>query len=128
MTDRTVITSDRAPAIVGPYSHAIAASGLIFLSGQLPIDPKTNQMVFGDVRAHAVQCLTNAQAILEAAGSGLHRVVRTTVYLTDLATFDLVNAAYLEVFGEVDPPARAVVEVSALPRGVDVEIELIALA
>jgi len=124
---REEVRTDSAPAPVGPYSQGIRAGELVFVSGQIPLDPATGAKVEGEIEDEARQVLANLRAVLEAAGSGMDRVVRATVYLTDLALFPRVNAVYAEAF-EVDPaPARATVEVSALPLGAQVEIDAIAL-
>ncbi len=129
MTDtpnQSEVHTDQAPAPVGPYSQAITLGNLIFLSGQIPLDPKTGDLVPGDIEEQTRQILRNLAAVLEAAGSGLSSVVKTTVYLTDMSAFPRVNAIYAEAF-EFDPaPARATVEVSALPLGARVEIDAIA--
>ena len=122
---RTVHTQD-APAAIGPYSQAVVAGGLVFCSGQIAMDPSTGALVEGDVAAQTRQVLANLDAVLRAAGSSLDRVVKCTVYLTSMDDFSLMNMAYAEAFGATRP-ARAAVEVSRLPRGVDVEIDAIAL-
>ncbi len=127
MTERSVISSDGAPAAIGPYSQAIRAGGLVFVSGQIPLDPETGQVVEGGIQAQAVRVLDSLRAILEASGSGMDRVVKTTVFLTDLGDFAAVNAVYARFFPHA-PPARATVQVAALPRGVGIEIEAVALA
>lgn len=124
----TAIRTDHAPAPVGPYNQAVQAAGLLFCSGQIALDPVSGEMVGGgDVEAETRQVLANLQAVLVAAGSGASRVVRTTVYLADLADFARVNAIYDEVFGQGVAPARACVQVAALPKGARVEIDCIAL-
>lgn len=115
----------QAPQAIGPYSQAIVCNGWIFVSGQLGLDPTTGELVGPDVAAQTHQVLRNLKAILEAAGSGLERVVKTTIYLADMQDFKTVNAVYAEYFKEA-PPARATVQVAALPRGGLVEIEAIA--
>jgi reactive intermediate/imine deaminase len=122
------IETEAAPAPVGPYNQAVAAGGLLWCSGQIALDPATGVLVGdGDVEAETRQVLVNLQAVLAAAGSGPDRVVRTTVFLADLADFALVNALYAEVFGAGISPARACVQVSALPKGARVEIDAVAL-
>ena len=117
-----------APEPVGPYNQAVAAAGLVFCSGQIALDPGSGAMVGqGDVEAETRQVLANLRAVLAAAGSGPERVVRTTVFLTDLADFSAVNAIYAETFGGGVSPARACVQVAALPKGARVEIDAIAL-
>ena len=124
---RTVISTDRGPKAIGPYSQAIQANGFLFISGQIPLDPKTNQLVEGDIRVQTERALENLKGILEAAGSSLGRVVKTTVFLKDMGEFAAMNEVYGRYFPS-DPPARATVEVARLPRDVRVEIDLIALA
>ena len=123
-----VITA-AAPAPVGPYSQAVKAGGVLYCSGQIALDPLTGAMVgAGDVEAETRQVLSNLKAVLEAGGSSPSQVLRTTVFLADLADFALVNGIYAEVFAEGVSPARACVEVAALPKGARVEIDCIALA
>ena len=124
---REVISTDRGPRAIGPYSQAIKANGFIFVSGQIPLDPRTQQMVEGDVARQTERVLENLKGILEGAGSSLERVVKTTVYLKDLADFAAMNEVYGRYFSS-SPPARATVEVARLPKEARVEIELIALA
>ena len=117
-----------APAPVGPYNQAVKAGGLLFCSGQIALDPATGEMVgSGDVEAETRQVLANLQAVLAAAGCSPQQVVRTTVFLADLADFAKVNALYAEVFGAGVSPARACVQVAALPKGGRVEIDCIAV-
>ena len=120
---QAVTTSD-APAPVGPYNQAVQAGGWLYCSGQIPLDPASGEMVGnGDVKAETRQVLRNLQAVLSAAGTDASKVVRTTVYLVDLADFQAVNAIYAEIFGEGISPARACVQVAALPKGSKVEID-----
>ncbi len=121
---RTVAT-EQAPKAIGPYSQAIIWNGLVFLSGQIPLDPATNQLVEGDVARQTARVLDNIQAVLEASGSSLERVLKTTVYLKDMSDFPRMNEVYGRYFPS-NPPARATVEVSRLPRDVRVEIDAIA--
>ncbi|MDM7937753.1 MAG: Rid family detoxifying hydrolase [Cyanobium sp. CZS 48M] len=122
------ITTAAAPAPVGPYNQAVKAGGLLFCSGQIALDPASGVLVGGgDVEAETRQVLTNLQAVLSAAGCTAQQVVRTTVFLTDLADFAKVNALYAEVFSAGVSPARACVQVAALPKGALVEIDCIAL-
>ena len=124
---QAVVTA-AAPAPVGPYNQAVLAGGLLFCSGQIALDPATGAMVgAGDVEAETRQVLANLQAVLAAAGCTPQQVVRTTVFLADLADFAAVNAIYGEVFGEGVSPARACVEVAALPKAARVEIDCIAV-
>ena len=125
MKDR--VQTDSAPKAIGPYSQAIKANGLVFASGQIPLDPTTMQIVEGGIREQTERVMNNLSAVLQAAGSSLDRVVKTTVFLTDLADFADMNETYGRFFGEA-PPARSTVQVSRLPRDVRVEIDLIALA
>ncbi|MSP24870.1 MAG: RidA family protein [Myxococcales bacterium] len=122
---KTAIHTDRAPRAIGPYSQAIKAGALVFCSGQIALDPMTGQLVDGDVEAQARQVMSNLGAVLEAAGASFGDVVKTTIFLANLADFQKVNAIYAEYFPD-PPPARATVEVSGLPRGALVEIDAIA--
>jgi 2-iminobutanoate/2-iminopropanoate deaminase len=124
MSARTIST-DRAPRAIGPYSQGIAAAGLLFLSGQVPLDPRTGSLVQGTVQEEVARVLENLKGVLEAAGTGLDRVVRTTVYLTNLKDFEAMNEVYARSFGD-NRPARSTVQVAALPRGARVEIDAIA--
>jgi len=119
------ISTDAAPAAIGPYSQAIVSGDLAFLSGQVPIDPKTGELVTGDIAVQTERVLDNLAAVLAAAGSGFDKVVKTTIYLVDLGDFQAVNATYAKRFSAA-PPARATVQVSALPKGARVEIDAIA--
>jgi reactive intermediate/imine deaminase len=121
------IATKDAPAAIGPYSQAVRAGGLVFVSGQIPLDPATGQIVAGDVAAQTQRVLKNLEAILAAAGCAFRDVVRTTIYLVDLAHFGDVNDVYARFFA-VPYPARVTVQVSALPRGSLVEIDAIATA
>lgn len=121
------VTTEDAPAAIGPYSQAIKANGFVFVSGQVALDPRTGQLVGEDVKAQTRRVLENIKAILEASGSSLDKVVKATVYLKDLNHFNQMNEIYGEYFKE-NPPARATVQVSRLPRDAAVEIEVIALA
>ena len=120
------IRTERAPAPVGPYSQAIAFGDLVFASGQIPLDPSTGKTVGGEIEAQTEQVLENLRAVLEAGGASLGSVLKTTVYLTDLSLFPRVNAVYAGAFSAEPAPARATVEVAALPLGVAVEIDAIA--
>jgi 2-iminobutanoate/2-iminopropanoate deaminase len=125
MRDR--VQTDSAPKALGPYSQAIKANGLVFASGQIALDPATGSLVEGGIAEQTARVLNNLKAVLEAAGSSLDRVVKTTVFLADLNDFTAMNEAYGAFFGDV-PPARSTVEVSRLPRDVRVEIDVIALS
>jgi len=118
------VETGRAPQAIGPYSQAVKAGGFVFVSGQIPLRPD-GTLVEGDIRAQARQVLENVKAILEAAGSGLDRVVQVTAYLTDINDFQAFNEVYAEFFKE-PYPARAVVGVAALPKGVKVEVATVA--
>jgi 2-iminobutanoate/2-iminopropanoate deaminase len=121
------IQTDRAPQAIGPYSQAIKANGFIFASGQIPLDPATMKIVDGGVEEQTRQVLDNLKAVLEAAGSSLDRVVKTTVYLADMNEFAAMNEIYARYFGATKP-ARATVQVARLPRDVRVEIDVVALS
>ncbi len=121
------ISTPNAPGAIGPYSQAIKAGGMVFLSGQIPLDPATGQMVEGDVAAQTERVMKNLSAVLEAAGCSFDDVVRTTIFLTNLGDFQVVNEIYGRHFTS-NPPARATVQVAALPRGSKVEIDAIAIA
>jgi 2-iminobutanoate/2-iminopropanoate deaminase len=124
---KKLIATPHAPAAVGPYSQAVKAGGLLFCSGQIPLDPATGALAGEDIVTQTQRVLDNLRAVLEAAGSGLDRVVKTTVYLRDLGDFAAMNEVYGRCFSQ-EPPARATVEVAALPKGARVEIEAVALA
>ena len=124
---RVVISTEQAPRAIGPYSQAIRANGLVFLSGQIAIDPATGYLVEGGVTQQTRQVLENLKVVLEAAGSSLDNVVKSTVYLKSIEDFGKMNEIYGRYFAE-NPPARSTVEVSRLPRDVSVEIDFIATA
>ncbi len=121
---KVAISTDQAPPAIGPYTQAIAVGPFIFVSGQIPVDPKGN-LVQGDIVVQTCQVIANLKAVLAAAGLALKDVVKTTVFLADLADFQEMNRAYAEFFPG-HPPARSTVQVAALPRGVSIEIEAIA--
>jgi len=123
---RTVVSTKDAPAAIGPYSQAIRAGGFLFASGQIPIDPATGEMVNGDARAQTTRVLENVRAVLEAGGSSFERVVKSTVFLLDLADFAAMNEVYATYFPHA-PPARSTIQVARLPRDARVEIEIVAL-
>ncbi len=125
MSKRSVVSTSNAPAAIGPYSQAIRAGQFLFASGQLGLDPATGDLRDG-IEAQTRQALANLQAVLAEAGAGVANVVKTTIFLADLAHFATVNQLYGEVFGH-EPPARSTVQVAALPKGGLVEIEVIAL-
>jgi 2-iminobutanoate/2-iminopropanoate deaminase len=124
---KTIVQTDKAPAAIGPYSQAVKAGGFVFLSGQVALDPASGQVVEGDVRAQTERVLKNLQAVLAAAGSSLAAVVKATVFLADMNDFAAMNEVYGRFFSS-DPPARATVQAARLPKDVQVEIDLIALA
>ena len=121
------ISTDDAPKAIGPYSQGVRTGDLVFFSGQIPLDPATGDLVAGGIEEQTEQVMANMAAALEGAGIGFEQIVKTTIYLTDLGDFATVNEIYGRRFGAV-PPARATVEVSALPKGAQVEIEWIACA
>ena len=121
---RNVIATQHAPSAIGPYSQAIATSELVFISGQLPIDPISGKMLDGDIGEKTHQIMKNAAAIAKEAGTDLSRTIKTTIFLTDLADFQDVNKAYGSHFPEA-PPARSTIQVAALPLGSKIEIEFI---
>jgi 2-iminobutanoate/2-iminopropanoate deaminase len=121
-----VVSTDKAPGAIGPYSQAIKANGMVFCSGQIPIDPATGNFVSDDISEQTVQVFKNLQAVLEAAGSGFDRVVKTTVFLADMNDFAAMNEVYGQYFTD-NKPARATVQAARLPRDAKVEIECIAL-
>lgn len=123
---RTPVKTDGAPGAIGPYSQAIKAGGFVFVSGQIPIDPSTGQFVAGGVAEQTEQVLKNLSAVLEASGTSLARVVKTTVFLADMSDFAAMNEVYGRFFTN-EPPARATVAAAGLPRDARVEIELVAL-
>jgi 2-iminobutanoate/2-iminopropanoate deaminase len=122
---KIVVSTSNAPAAIGPYSQAVRAGNLLFISGQIPLDPASSQVVAGDIAVQSDRVLRNLAAILEAAGSNLEKVLKTTVYLRDLEEFAKMNQIYAKYFRDA-PPARATVQVARLPRDVSVEIDLIA--
>ena len=122
---KTIISTENAPKAIGPYSQAVAWNGLVYLSGQIPLDPATGQLVEGGIVEQTERVLQNLKAVLEAAGSDLGHVLKTTVFLKDMAEFAHMNEIYGHYFA-ANPPARATVEVARLPRDVRVEIECVA--
>jgi len=123
---KEIIKTDKAPAAIGPYSQAVKSGGFIFISGQIPLDPATGNVVEGGIKEQTERVMKNLEAVLEAAGTDIKAVVKTTIFLTNLSDFATVNEIYGAYFNE-NPPARATVEVSSLPKGVEVEIEAVAL-
>lgn len=124
---KEIISTDRAPKAIGPYSQAVKAGGFLFLSGQIPLDPATGEFVSGGIMEQTERVMDNIAAVLAEAGVGFDAVVKTTIFLTDLANFGVVNEVYGSRFS-AEPPARSTVEVKGLPRGALVEIEVLALA
>jgi 2-iminobutanoate/2-iminopropanoate deaminase len=122
---RKVVTAPKAPAAVGPYSAGIQIDNLVYTAGQIPLDPENGQLVAGEIEEQTQQALTNLKNVLEAAGSSLEWVVKTTVFLQNMGDFARMNSVYAEFF-QSDPPARSAVEVSALPLGALVEVEAVA--
>ena len=123
---RKIVETREAPAAVGPYVQGVVAAGLVWVSGQIPLDPSTGRLVEGGIEEQTRRALANVRAILEAGGTSLDRVVKTTVYLTDLSEFDAMNRVYAGVFGDVRP-TRVTVQVSRLPKDASVEIDAVAL-
>ncbi len=121
------ITTDKAPKVVGPYSQAIIANGLVFLSGQVAIDPKTNQFKGGSIEEQTKQSLDNLAAVLQSVGSSLNKALKTTVFLKDMADFEAMNKVYGQYFPE-HKPARSTIQIARLPKDALVEIEMIALS
>ena len=122
---KKIVATDKAPKAIGPYSQAVRSGDLLFLSGQIPLDPSSGEMVTGDVIVQTERVMENIAAVLAEAGLGFESVVKTTIFLTDLANFGAVNEIYGSRFSSA-PPARSTVEVKGLPRGAQVEIEVIA--
>ena len=125
MTTRKHVSTSEAPTPIGPYSQGVIAGGLLFVSGQIAIDPASSQLVSGDIEAQTEQVMKNLLAVLKAAKMGADNVVKTTVYLADLADFPKMNEVYARFLGKT-PPARSTIQAAALPRGVKVEIDVIA--
>ena len=124
--NKKVILTDKAPKAIGPYSQAIQAGDFLFLSGQIPIDPKTGDLIKGDIRQQTRQVLENIKGLLESEGLEMKDVVKVTVFLKDLGSFSQMNEVYANYFSSY-PPARSTVEVAKLPRDVEIEVEAIAL-
>lgn len=122
---KKAVVAEGAPAPIGPYSQAIVAAGFLFASGQIPLDPKTGQVVGEDITAQTERVMENLVAVLRQAGMGPENVVKTTVYLRDMAEFAQMNEVYGRYFGKDPAPARATIQAAALPRGVKVEIDLV---
>jgi 2-iminobutanoate/2-iminopropanoate deaminase len=126
-TVKQIVATREAPQAIGPYSQAVRAGGLVFLSGQIPLDPETGEFVAGGIGEQTEQVLRNISKVLEAAGTGLERVVKTTVYLADMNDFAAMNEVYARYF-ESEPPARSTVQAARLPRDARVEIDAVAIA
>jgi len=124
--EREAVQTQKAPAAIGPYSQGIKAGGFVYVSGQIPLTPDTQEMVTGDIKVQAEQVMQNVGAILEAAGSSYDKIVKTTIFLTDMGDFAAVNEVYGKYFSD-KPPARATIAVAQLPRSAAVEIEAVAL-
>jgi 2-iminobutanoate/2-iminopropanoate deaminase len=124
---KKIISTDRAPKAIGPYSQAVISNGFAFLSGQIPLDPATNQLIEGDITAQTERVFENIKGLLEACGSSLGQVVKTTVFIKDMGEFAKMNEVYARYFPE-NPPSRSTIEAARLPRDVRIEIECIALA
>jgi 2-iminobutanoate/2-iminopropanoate deaminase len=123
---RKTVSTDKAPGAIGPYSQAVKTETMVFVSGQLAIDPATGNLVTGDIKAETRQAVNNLKSILEAAGSSLAKVIKTTLFIKDMNDFPAINEAY-GAFFQSDPPARACVEVARLPKDANVEIEAVGL-
>lgn len=124
--ERVIVNTNEAPAAVGPYSQAVKKGNMLFVSGQIPLVPGTGELVEGDIQAQTKQAMENVKAVLAAGGASLNDVVKTTVFITSMSDFPLVNEIYAQYF-QAEPPARACVEVSALPKGANVEVEAVAI-
>ena len=123
---KKVIQTEKAPKAIGPYSQAIQAGNFLFLSGQIPLDPKTGELVEGDIRQQTKQVLENIKGVLESQKLGMENVVKVTIFLKDIGNFNQVNEVYATYFPS-SPPARSTVEVSKLPRNTEIEIEVVAI-
>ncbi len=123
---KEIVQTSTAPQAIGPYSQAVKANGFIFVSGQIPLEPETGRIDSGNIERETIRAMDNLKAVLEAAGVGLEQIVKTTIYLADMSDFAKVNEVYGKYF-ESDPPARATVQVAALPKRVRVEIDAIAI-
>jgi len=123
---KEIIVTEKAPAAIGPYSQAVKWANLVFVSGQIPLDPVTGETVPGDIKSQTLQVLKNLEAVLKASGSSLGKVVKTTLFIRDMNDFSLINEVYTQFFKN-NPPARSTVEVARLPRDVGIEIEAISV-
>ena len=127
MLDKTIIQTENAPLPIGPYSQGVSIHGMLFISGQIPIDPETGEVVEGDIKKETQQVMDNLKAILDKAGLDFQNVVKCSIFLTDMNDFPVVNEVYGEYFDEEEAPARETVQVAALPKNVRVEISLMAV-
>ncbi|MFP4597854.1 MAG: RidA family protein [Persicimonas sp.] len=125
MTKKVIVETDKAPQAIGPYSQAVGFNGLLFCSGQIPIDPKTSEIIDGGVEAQTARVMANLSAVLDARGLDFSHVIRTTIYMKNMSDYEKINEIYGRFF-DANPPARAAVEVSRLPKDVLVEIDAIA--
>jgi 2-iminobutanoate/2-iminopropanoate deaminase len=123
---REIVVTRKAPSAIGPYSQAVKTKDMVFVSGQLAIDPSSGELILGDIRKETRQALNNLKQILLAAGSELNRVIKTTLYISDMDDFGSINEVYADFFDQ-DPPARACVQVARLPKDANVEVEAVAL-
>lgn len=123
---KTILNTDNAPAPIGPYNQAVKCGNMLYTSGQIALDPATGQLIEGTIEEETRQVLDNLKSVVEDAGSSMDRVIKTMVFLRDMAEFPVMNAVYAEYFGTDNAPARSTVQAAALPKGVRVEIELIA--
>lgn len=126
MADKKIIRTDKAPLPIGPYNQAVSANGFLFVSGQIALTPETGELTTGEIRAETTRVMENIRAILEAAGADFNHVVKTTIFLTDMNNFAAVNEIYGSYFRQETAPARETVQVSKLPKGVNVEISVVA--
>ena len=124
--NRKIIFTENAPGAIGYYNQAIVSNGLVYTAGQIPLDPKTGEVISNDFTKQTKQTLKNIESVLKASGTDLSKSIKLTVFITDLSNYPELNAVFKEQFGNVDPPARSVVEVSALPKNVMIEIDCIA--
>ena len=124
--DRKIIYTKNAPGAIGYYSQAIVSNGLVYTAGQIPLNPKTNKLISNDFTKQVKQTLNNIESVLKAAGTDLNKSIKLTVFITNLSNYAELNTVFKEWFTDVDPPARSVVEVSALPKEVLIEIDCIA--
>lgn len=124
---KEIISTDKAPAPIGPYSQAVKKNGTLYTSGQIAIDPKTGELVLDDITTETKQVMENMKAVLAAAGMGFEHVVKSSIFLSDMGDFPKVNAVYAEYFDEAEAPARETVQVACLPKNVNVEISMIAV-